>query len=135
MLTLTLALGIEPMSHRSAVVRRLSAVEALGSVTGIATDKTATLLSILADHGYCVASDMEQRCEPEPQLGRRPLSHPPAPMGLTCGRRAVSLLAFVRTQMAVEEVGDFIDVGLEGSQLAVTTVWHQEHFGTGMACG
>ncbi len=43
MVTLTLALGVERMARRRAVVRRLAAVEALGSVTVVATDKTGTL--------------------------------------------------------------------------------------------
>ena len=42
-LTFALAYGVERMAKRRAVVRRLSAVEALGSVTVIATDKTGTL--------------------------------------------------------------------------------------------
>jgi Ca2+-transporting ATPase len=41
--TLALARGVQRMARRRAVVRRLSAVEALGSVTVIATDKTGTL--------------------------------------------------------------------------------------------
>ncbi|HKI94415.1 MAG TPA: HAD-IC family P-type ATPase, partial [Gemmatimonadales bacterium] len=42
-MTITLALGVERMARRRAVVRTLSAVEALGSVTVIVTDKTGTL--------------------------------------------------------------------------------------------
>jgi Ca2+-transporting ATPase len=42
-LTLTLTLGVQRMGRRQAVVRRLVAVEALGSVTVVATDKTGTL--------------------------------------------------------------------------------------------
>ena len=42
-LTFALALGARQMSRRSAVVRRLSVVESLGSVDTICTDKTGTL--------------------------------------------------------------------------------------------
>jgi calcium-translocating P-type ATPase len=42
-MTITLAIGVQAMAHRHAIVRRLPAIEAIGSVSVICTDKTGTL--------------------------------------------------------------------------------------------
>lgn len=42
-MTITLAIGMKKIAGKKAIIRKLSAIEALGSITLIATDKTGTL--------------------------------------------------------------------------------------------
>ena len=57
-LTVTLAVGVQEMARRHAIVRRLPVIETLGSVSVICTDKTGTLtrnemmVTSVATHGH-----------------------------------------------------------------------------------
>jgi len=42
-MTITLSIGMKEMARKKAIIRKLTAIEALGSITLIATDKTGTL--------------------------------------------------------------------------------------------
>jgi magnesium-transporting ATPase (P-type) len=62
-LTITLAVGVQAMARRNAIVRRLPAIETLGSVSVICSDKTGTLtrnemmVATLAAHEHLYSVD------------------------------------------------------------------------------
>lgn len=64
-LTVSLAIGARRMAERGAAVRRLSAVEVVGSVTVICTDKTGTLTENSLTVEGCVSPDGATQPSPE----------------------------------------------------------------------
>ena len=103
-LTLALALGVQRLARVGVLVKRLSAVEALGATTVICSDKTGTLtLGTMAVRSVCV--------------GGRTLAVDPLPSPLPADVRELLEVAVLASQATLER-GDPTEVALVAAAAA-----------------
>ncbi len=123
-MTITLAIGVHAMARRNAIVRRIPAIETLGSVSVICTDKTGTLTrnemavaSVATVAGVYVVPDAGYAPAGEIFLGGRAIAAIEHPMLAELGRVA----ALCSDASLREHEGDWTVEGdpMEGALLAL----------------
>lgn len=101
-MTITLSIGIKAMAKKNAIIRKLAAIEALGSITLIATDKTGTLTTNRMEVKHIWTDGNKYDLENHPQLNNRPF-HLLVTNGIVC---STASLVFVHDHGSFEVLGD-----------------------------
>ena len=118
--TITLAIGMKQMASRNAIVRKLLAVESLGSVTVICTDKTGTITQNRMTARKVFVDMKEIEVTGEGYDGPGQLLHNKEPLGRPCGTlekllKTAALCngsSITRTGGRADAVGDPTEVAL-----------------------